>query len=217
MRKRWRILALVLVLGPGVAVLAVWLLRPPTDPAADPALTRPPALVQARELGGRALLFDGRTTAGWRIEGPHHVSDGTLELGGPEPTRGTLDRPLAAGDRVEFDFFQEGPGGAVLWVRPELLDPQPPDPEFRRDIPVDLDLSGFVYRRWHAVAVRAGQDGGTARLTTTFRAHHDGVGRGGGGSYSLPARGGARHQLDFRVPTGAKLYLRNVLVGPGAG
>ncbi len=52
---------------------------------------------------------------------------------------------------------------------------------------------------------------------TLIRPHHDEHGRNGGTIHSMPARGGCRYQLAFQVAPGAKLYLRNVLVGGQIG
>ncbi len=199
----------------GVAcVFAVWrALTPRADPYAGPELTLPPALVSPQELGGRRPLFDSQTTRGWQIEGPHRIQEGTLELGGAEATRAVTKHSLVEGEYVEFDFFQEGPAEAKLWVKPTLIAPLPPDPEFRRDIPFNLNLSGFLYRRWHTVRVHAGQEGTNATVTIDIQAQHEGPGRGGGANHSLPARGGCRHELVFEVAPGSKLHLRNVLVG----
>lgn len=35
-------------------------------------------------------LFDGQTITGWSIEGDYEIVDGTLILGGPNPTSATL-------------------------------------------------------------------------------------------------------------------------------
>jgi hypothetical protein len=183
------------------------------DPAAAPELSLPPALVTPEELGGRRALFDGRTPAGWEIEGPYRVEDGTLELGGAEAARAVLKQSLEEGERVEFAFFEEGPAGARLWIKPTLIDPQPPDPDYCKEFSFDLNLSQFAYRRWHTVRVSAGHRGTDTEVTIDIRAQHGGPGRGGGGVHSLPARGGCRHQLVFEVAPGAKLYLRNVLLG----
>ncbi len=67
--------ALVLVGVVGYFVLPSWL----EDP------TEPPALLTSAELGDSELLFDGETTAGWKIDGPARVRDGILELGGDQP------------------------------------------------------------------------------------------------------------------------------------
>ncbi len=184
-----------------------------TDPAADPELSRPPVLVTPQELGGRRLLFDGRTTAGWEIEGPYRIQDGTLELGGAEAARAALQRSLEEGEQIEFDFFQEGSAGVRLWDKPTLIDPQPPDPEYCKEFSFDLNVSELTYQRWHTVRVSTAHEGTNTKVTVDIHAQHEGPQRGGGAVHSLPARGGCRHQLVFEVAPGAKLYLRNVLLG----
>jgi hypothetical protein len=169
--------------------------------------------VTPEELGGRRPLFDGQTTTGWQIEGPYRIEDGTLELGGDEAVTAVLGRSLEEGERLQFDFFQEGPAGAELWAKPTLIDPQPPDPDYCKEFSFDLDLSEFAYRRWHTVRVSAALRGTNTKVTIDIRPRHDDRGMGGGAIHSLPARGGCRHQLRFEVAPGAKLYLRNVLLG----
>ncbi len=185
----------------------------PADPAADPELALPPALVTPEELGGRQPLFDAQTTTGWQIEGPHRVQDGTLELGGAEAVSAVLQRSIEEGEQVEFDFFQEGQAGATLRLKPTLIDPQPPDPEFLYDIQYNLHLWDFLYPRWHHVDLRAGHEGTNTEVTIDIRPQHDWRGREGQATHSLPGRGGCRYQLLFQVAPGAKLYLRNVLLG----
>jgi hypothetical protein len=209
----------LLVLGvTGVVALACLLVllwyRPPwVDPFAAPELSLPPALVTPEELRGWQALFDGQTTTGWEVEGPYQIDDGTLELGGDKAVKAVLKRSLEEGEQLQFDFFQEGPAGAELWVKPTLIDPQPPDPDYCKEFSFDLNLSGFPYRRWHTVRVSARRLGTDTDVTIDIRAQHDGPGRDGGAIHSLPARGGCRHQLVFEVAPGAKLYLRNVLLG----
>jgi len=217
MRKPWVWSAVTAVVGVMCLLGLSSGCGPSADPAAAPELSLPPTLVTPQELGGRRPLFDAETTTGWEIEGPHRLQDGTLELGGAEATRAVVQRSIEEGEQVEFDFFQEGPAGAELRLKPTLIRPQPPDPEFCKEFPFDLNLSGFLYKRWHTVLARLGHKGSNTEVTIDIRAEHGGPGRGGGTVHSMPARGGCRFQLVFQVAPGAKLYLRNVLVGGHAG
>ena len=208
-----RVFTVIALLGVVVAVCAWWISSQP-DPNEDPTLSLPPPIVAADAIASRRALFDGRTPAGWRIDGAHRIKDWSLELGGDTAATAALEKALEEGAAVEFDFFQEGVGGAALHIEPVLLAPQQPDPEFAREVKFDLSLAEFVYKRWHHVTVRASRQGTNTHLNIDIEAHHGGPGRGGGAVHSLPARGGCRHQLTFKSASGSRLYLRNVFLRP---
>ncbi len=68
------------------------------EPARQPDTVPPHKITE-----GWISAFDGKTTAGWKIEGEAKVIDGKLVLGGSRPTKAVLDRQL--GD--EFEFLYE--------------------------------------------------------------------------------------------------------------
>jgi hypothetical protein len=197
-----------------VLVASAWWFRLRVDPHDDPSLTLPPPLVAAQEIRGSIALFEGSDLLDWKTEGLHEGNDGTLVLGGHVASTASPPRMLQEGESLEFDFFQEGQGGATLRLAPLLLAPQPPDPEFLRDVRYDLSLSGFVYKRWHHVTVRASHDGTNTRVEITIKPHHDGPGRGGGSTHSLPARGGCSYRIAFETAKDSTLHLRNMFVRP---
>jgi hypothetical protein len=75
---------------------------------------RPPNTLTPEEAAaGWALLFDGRTTDGWAVEGDAAVRDGLLVLGGDRPTTATT---AEAFDDFELRFqyrFEAGQEGLL--------------------------------------------------------------------------------------------------------
>jgi hypothetical protein len=59
-------------------------------PASAGDKSKPNTLTPKEVADGWLSLFDGTTTFGWKIDGPHKVVDGTLELGGDKETVATL-------------------------------------------------------------------------------------------------------------------------------
>ena len=183
------------------------------DPAAAPELSLPPPLLTKEQLGERQFLFDGQTSKGWKIEGRHQIKDGTLVLGGEGLTRASLERTFDPGEQIEFHFFQEGPAGAKLWVKPTLIDPKDRWAEHRGDHSADLNLAGYVYRRWHAARASFTQDANHIDMDVRFHPLNDGLGNHAHHRRGFPSDAGCRFQVSFEVGPQARLYLRDVVIG----
>jgi hypothetical protein len=73
-------------------------------PAVQAQAQRPLNALTAEEIAqGKVLLFDGKTTSGWMIEGDVDVKDGVLILGGTRKTRVRIAPDFSA----DFDLHLE--------------------------------------------------------------------------------------------------------------
>ena len=208
-RKSLRIVALILVLALGgyfVYYLVVY------DRAASPELSKPPALLTQIEIGDGRLLFDRQTTDGWKIEGVAKVVDDTLVLGGEQAATAYLVGELGMEFKLRFDFFQEGAGKAEFRMKPVLLDPKDAGGRPQRDAVQQLNLSSFVYKRWHRCQTKANHDSNHFNLSIDVQSLRDGNGLHSGHGYGFPTTAGCRCVIGFEVGPGSKLYLRNVVV-----
>lgn len=214
MRKRLIVIALLAFVG--VVAVVGFVVVPllfPTDPAAAPELSLPPPLLTPEKLGGRQLLFDGETTKGWKIEGPHQIKDGTLELGGAELTKATLERTVETGEQIEFDFFQEGAAGAKLWIKRTLIDPNDKYADSLRDMANRINLSSLIYRRWHAATTKFIDEGLHNDIYVEYHPVHGHFGHDVTNHDGIPTMTGCRHQVVFEIASQSKLYLRNIVIG----
>src|SRR5437867_1203848 len=84
----------------------------PVGPRIDEPLNR---LTPKEIAEGWVLLFDGKTTFGWKIEGDATIKDGVLILGGERET--TAQRTTACGRdwEVKFEFRTGDSGAQVKW------------------------------------------------------------------------------------------------------
>src|SRR4051812_47453599 len=97
-------------------------------------------------IGSMVPLFDGKSTEGWRMDGPSRVYDATLEIGGDAAATARLLREFQPGETVRLHFKHVGPGhhpnDAKLYVEPILGDTedvklkyawqQPPEHQLRQ-------------------------------------------------------------------------------------
>ena len=213
MRKAliWIIVAAVVCIAGYFAVRQA--IPPLARRAAPDEFSRPPELLTGEALGERRLLFDAKTTSGLGIEGPYRIERGTLELGGAEASRAVLEQTIEAGERFQFQFFQEGTAGAKLWIKPILIDPQDPYAGFRKDFA--FDLKGYLDRLWHAGSIWFSEENSHADMRLEIRAvrddHRQYERYGLNASRHFPTKAGCRYQIEFEVAPQAKLYLRNIV------
>jgi hypothetical protein len=217
MRTKRILIGLVVVIVLAVIVGFVAVARIfPTDPAAAPELSLPPPLLTAEQLGGRQLLFDGETTKGWKIEGPHQIKDATLELGGTELAKATLERTVESGEQIEFHFFQEGTAGAKLSIKRTFIDPKDQYAEYLRDLSSRLNLSSLIYRRWHAATTWFIDEHHHNDIYVEYHPVHGHFGQDVDNHDGIPCVAGCRYQVVFEVAPHAKLYLRNIVISKHA-
>jgi hypothetical protein len=204
-----RMLAMLAVVG--IVAMVLWAFWPTIDGSRDSS--NPPPLRPSAPMINQRALFDGSSIDGWKISGPSTVQNGSLHLGGQTATTATLDRLVEEDEVVTFDFFHEGARGVELVLKPKLIAPQPPDPEFIKDVVYALNTSDFVEKNWHTVTVRAShRDTNTEVKIDIQPIPPDAGGQHGGASHTMPGRGGARYQLAFKTPAGGKLQVRNIVV-----
>jgi hypothetical protein len=190
-----------------LSALAAWIARgmwhsgPPASTLFDP-----PALLTSKEVGQAVLIFDGKTTNRWKVDGIAAVSDGTFEVGGNAATAVYLADELGMDFELSFDFFQEGPGAATFRVNPILLDP---NDMHTRDIEVDLHRWNFVYKRWHHCIVTASYQSGHFSVDADVEPIGDGFGGSSRANNGFPTKG-LRCRVGFETAAGSKLYLRNI-------
>lgn len=216
MNRSWTLLGfLLLLILAGLGMFALATLTPGGFGADDPRLSLPPEILTPQEVGKRQRLFDHATLQGWVIKGPAAVKDGTLVLGGGTgPTTAFLTPELDPGQTLDFQFFQEGAAGATLCLRPVLRDPNDPHAKFRQDYTYPLNLSGFVYKRWHSCQLQVGHAAEHLDLSLNLSPLRDGNGLSGSSTFGFPTRHGCRCRVGFEVPPGSTVYLRNVLATP---
>ncbi|HLJ97335.1 MAG TPA: DUF1080 domain-containing protein [Gemmataceae bacterium] len=106
-----------------LAATAVFLLALPCVRAAD--ADQPNTLTPAEIADGWILLFDGKTTFGWKAEGEANVQDASLVLGGKTATRaisttefGNCEIRLEYKGRMQMAFDADGSTAALGAVSP---------------------------------------------------------------------------------------------------
>jgi hypothetical protein len=138
------------------------------------------------KAAGWILLFDGKETKGWKVEGEAKVVDGVLVVGGNKPAKiRTAD--TFGNLELRFEFRTKGKENDIFvtMVRVRLLG----SVKDKKDVWNELNLTA---------------EGKTIRSED----------KAPGGDYQnlkitlSEERGNA--PVDFEVPTGAKLFLRNV-------
>ena len=151
---------------------------------------------------GTELVFDGRTTSGWVIEGDSQVEDGVLVVGGNHKTWARI----AADVRPVFEVHLE--------YRTENNQPIQLEWHSRRLLSRGMH-SGTLERRSNKAedwieAVLTGHEnaGGGWSSSAKWRAVGDAAftERPQGGTAELPSSA----FVAFEIPAGQKLYLRNV-------
>ena len=208
-RKSLLIVAILLVLALGGYFVYRQIVY---DPAASPELSKPPALLIQQEIGEGRRLFDGKTTDGWKIEGVAKVDDDTLVLGGEQATTAILVGELGMKFKLRFDFFQEGAAKAEFRMKPVRLDPKDPAGGPQSDAMQQLNLSAFVYKRWHRCQIKANHESNHFSMGIDVEPLSDGNGMHSGQGYGFSTIAGCRCVIEFEVGPGSKLYLRNVVL-----
>jgi hypothetical protein len=179
----------------------------------------PPPLLITEELGQQKLLFDGKTTDGWRIDGPAAVHDGTLEIGGAQAATAHLLHEFEPGDKTRFQFFHEGPGKhpqeVILRITPLFVNPNDPHKGTWQQQPEahlgwrGLTPDGGVHC-WHEGAIQASYQGNHFDLTINLNQR---VGQEGGPVYTYGrSTEGCRYLVVVQTSAGNKVLLRNVRV-----
>ena len=190
----------------GLAVIGWVLSNPPGARAQRNALT------QEEIDQGWILLFDGKTAAGWEIQGEGRVEDGVLVLGGDRPTRAA---PRALLGRT-FELRLEYRTDKGNWV--------PPKRGWNIPIEIGWETSEFLETAFHSGTLeRQSRDenewieiiytgefdpaNGRRSVRSRWRGAQEAVfvSRDQG---STTAAGGTR--VIFEIPSGARLNLRNI-------
>jgi hypothetical protein len=187
-----------LLCGLAVASSALW--------SAGAAHAQRNALTEEEIAQGWILLFDGKTTAGWNIEGDAEVVDSVLVLGGTRATRAGPAVPIGRTFELRLEYRTD-PG---TWVpaKPGWLPPI----SFRMDtsswlsessVSRGLDRFSKDQKEWIEI-IYTGDD---KKVSSRFRAL-------GGAAFVSQEQGGNTEQgttsISFEMPAGPKLHLRNV-------
>jgi hypothetical protein len=176
------------------------------------ALMQPPPLLTSEQLGTQKLLFDSRTTDGWRITGPSRVEDGTLVIGGSDAAKAELLYEFQPEATVNFHFKHEGqagatsyPNDAIVRVIPAVDWQQPPEAELRQSA---LTPEGPL--TWHEGVIRSHHAGGLQEFQINLKQR---IGRASG-PLLQHSRGidPCRFTILFETAPGNRLLLRNVSV-----
>jgi hypothetical protein len=163
----------------GVVVVATCLLAADDKP-------RHNTLTDKEKADGWILLFDGKETKGWKVEGEAKVVDGGLVVGGDKPTK--LKTADTFGDReLRFEYRTEGKKNDIFvtMVRVPLLGSMKDEKDVWNEL--TLTAEGKSIRSEDKAP---GGDKQNLKIT---------LGEEPGNT-----------PVDFEVPAGAKLYLRNV-------
>ena len=170
--------------------------------------TQPPPQLGAERLGNGVLLFEGKSPQPWVVDGHAAVLDGTLEVGGANPTTAYFPTDLGMDFELSFDFFQEGPGAAEFRVKTVALDP---NDKYTKNVKTDLNRSNFVYKRWHHAVVDASYRSGHFNVDINVEPIGDGYGGSASAGFGFPTNG-CRCRIEFETSGNSKVYLRNVLL-----
>src|SRR5439155_15082732 len=146
---------------------------------------------------GWILLFDGKTTFGWKIEGDATIKDGVLILGGERET--TAQRTTVCGHdwEVKFESSTGDSGAYVKWRQ------APPGERGQEDGAELTSLNERKQSEWHSNTVRVTETRrimvDSSRFGTGRRSHF--------GAKPIP---GHEERFGFSVPADGKLYVRSV-------
>jgi hypothetical protein len=161
------------------------------------------ALTQEELAQGWSLLFDGKTTAGWEIQGDAAVADGVLVLGGNKVTRARAMPLLGRKFELRLEYRTERPGMPinVRWDTGGLLGSSSSSRS--------LDRQSKNAEEWIEIIYTGDVDPktGIRSVNARFRA----LGEAAFVAQNVTgtnAQGGT--SVSFDVPPGTKLYLRNV-------
>jgi hypothetical protein len=169
-------------------------------------------LTQEEIAQGWLLLFDGKTTGAWDIEGHAKVEDGVLVLGGDRATRAVPTTSLGRTFELRLEYRTD----KGTWVSPK--------PGWNIPIEVGWDTSGFLQRSFHGGTLERQSKDENEWLEIIYTGEFDPA----NGRRSVKARcravgeaafvsreqgattatGGTR--VVFEITSGAKLHLRNI-------
>lgn len=156
---------------------------------------------------GILLLFDGKTTFGWKVEGEAKVENGVLVLGG---TKKTTAYPTTGFGSFEFtaDLRSEGNKAARFIMVRSSADGN------ELQYPTILDEAGpNAAADWDLLALDAKLD--VAGQKDTYKlAYRSTNGNTSGGGDTSGQNSVAPATLKFVVPAGQRVLLRNVKIKP---
>jgi hypothetical protein len=152
---------------------------------------------------GKVLVFDGKTTSGWIIEGDAEVKEGVLILGGSQKTRVRIATDLSPNFVLHLEYSTENNKHIQLEIHHRHF-------LGRGMHSRSLDRTSKKPGEWiEAVCWGKDDPGGNGWLTDSkWRVLGDPAftEQGLGGSSSLPGS----VSVAFEIPAGQKLYVRNV-------
>jgi hypothetical protein len=169
-------------------------------PAAANAGDTPNPLTQKEIADGWLLLFDGKTTFGWDVEGESAVAKGVLTLGGKKTSIAKLNTQFGSFE-LAFECRVEGEEAAKLVRR-----------RGGTTNPHNLELAAAGNAAWDTFRLRVEFDPAqeTEMDDLDYQSSLKGQiqGKGSGSGFSGPAA------LRFEAPAGTTLRVRNVKLRP---
>jgi len=160
--------------------------------SATTCTAKPNTLTCCQAKAGQLLLFDGETTFGWKVEGDAKVVDGTLVIGGGKDTVARTTTQF--GDfELAFQYSSDTAKDAKLVLNGRKYDL------------TAAKADGWVQAKW-----KVESKGGAYEVRPAFGA----VGSELTTGEPVKQSGASLTPVEFHVPAGRKLVLRNVMLKP---
>jgi hypothetical protein len=182
---------------------ALLLLGPLAARGAD--APKPNALTAQEVADGWLLLFDGRTTFGWHVEGDAKTADGALVLGGAKPTKVRLEAGFGPCE-YRMEFRLEGKDAEFRWCQGAP--------------PIGFGAYDDKKPGWGAYTLTVHENASSYRLrssTGDLGVEANGSPFGTKGNQMTPPGEKMVEQVvgpAFEVPAGSKLLLRSIKLKP---
>jgi hypothetical protein len=159
--------------------------------------SKPNSLTPKEIQDGWLLLFDGKTTFGWKIDGEAKVEQGALVLGGEKETAATTSARFGT-FACRLDARTEGGKPAGIAIGPQTNGPG-------ANVYVSALTRG--QQKWEQITLKSEMDPATGKHSWSAR-------KGGAEAIGSSAPGSGQADFRFTVPAGTTLYLRNVALRP---
>jgi WD40 repeat protein len=166
---------------------------------------QPPKLLSPAEIEKGQLLIDAEGHRAWSVEGLSALQDNSLVFGGDQATRAYLLKDLPRTFRLQFDFFQVGPGAAEFHLKGGAANTHPA----LRNKSSLIDLN-VTEKRWQRCTLIAAYIKDTYQLSVKVEP----TGKSITLDWHRSRQDGERpnYFVGFELGAGSKLYVRNLIV-----